>query len=65
MDLNPAQKRLVEAEPSGRLIGCGRFGNDGGAAPGPLLRRNYCFEPGDKILLVTFNRTLINYMRHL
>ncbi len=68
MDLNPAQKRLVEAEPSGHSLirGVAGSGKTTVALHRALfLRRNYCFEPGDKILLVTFNRTLINYMRHL
>lgn len=68
MDLNPAQKKLAEAEPNGRNLirGVAGSGKTTVALHRALfLRRNYCFNPGERILLVTFNRTLINYLRQM
>jgi len=68
MELNPTQQKLVEAEPGGYSLirGVAGSGKTTVALHRTLfLRRNYCFEQDDRILLVTFNRTLIEYLRNL
>jgi superfamily I DNA/RNA helicase len=66
--LNPEQRKLVEAEPNGYVLirGVAGSGKTTVALHRTLfLLRNYCSEDNDRVLLATFNRTLINYLRKI
>lgn len=63
MDLNVEQSKLVEADPNGLALikGIAGSGKTTVALHRALfLHRNYCNNPDDRILLATFNRTLVN-----
>lgn len=67
MKLNVEQRRIVELEPSGPMLVKGVAGS--GKTTVAIrrinfLKEHYCHEPDDKILMVTYNKTLLNYIRH-
>lgn len=68
MKLNLEQRRIVELEPNGHMLVKGVAGSGKTTVSIrrlPFLLAHYCHEEDDKILLVTFNKTLLNYIRHL
>ena len=68
MELNVEQSKLVEAEPNGIALikGIAGSGKTTVALHRALfLHRNYCQDPTDRILLVTYNRTLVNYLMYI
>lgn len=67
MKLNVEQRRIVELEPSGHMMVKGVAGSGKTTVSIrrlPFLLNNYCPERDDKILLVTFNKTLLNYIKY-
>jgi SOS regulatory protein LexA len=68
MHLNKEQEKIAYTKPSGHMLIKGIAGS-GKTTVGvyriPFLLSNYCFEPEDSILLVTYNKTLVNYMNYL
>lgn len=66
MKLNVEQRRIVELEPSGQMLVKGVAGS--GKTTVAIRRINflkthYCHEADDQILLVTYNKTLLNYIK--
>lgn len=68
MQLNLEQKKLIQMEPSGHMLIKGVAGSGKTTVAVhriPFLMNHYCHEPEDRILLVTFNKTLLNYIKFL
>lgn len=68
MEPNVEQTKLIEAVPSGQSLikGVAGSGKTTVALHRALfLHRNYCTDPADRILLATFNRTLVNYLMYI
>jgi len=68
MELNVEQKRLVQASPGGQGVikGVAGSGKTTVALHRALfLRKHYCYAQEDCVLLVTYNKTLINYLKYL
>jgi DNA helicase II / ATP-dependent DNA helicase PcrA len=66
--LNIEQRKLIQAKPSGHGLIKGVAGSGKTTVAVhrvPFLLNNYCFAKDDKILLVTFNKTLVNYISYL
>ncbi|WAM36267.1 transcriptional repressor LexA [Caldicellulosiruptor acetigenus] len=68
MNLNIEQKKLSQAKPNGHMLVKGVAGS--GKTTVAIYRvvyllNEYCFAPDDKILMVTFNKTLVNYLKYL
>ncbi|MDQ0428835.1 SOS regulatory protein LexA [Planomicrobium stackebrandtii] len=67
MKLNMEQRRIVELEPAGPMLVKGVAGSGKTTV---AIRRihflmdHYCHEEDDKILLVTYNKTLLHYIKH-
>ena len=67
MKLNIEQRRIIELEPNGHLLIKGVAGSGKTTVSikrVPFLLNHYCHQDDDKILLVTFNKTLLNYIKH-
>lgn len=67
MILNIDQRRIVDSEVNGHMLIRGVAGSGKttvAVARIPILLEDYCKE-ADKVLLLTYNKTLINYIRHL
>ncbi|NLY46678.1 MAG: UvrD-helicase domain-containing protein, partial [Tissierella sp.] len=67
MKLNMEQRRIVELEPSGHMLIKGVAGSGKTTVSVrriPFLLNRYCHEKDDKALLVTFNKTLLNYIKY-
>lgn len=67
MKLNLEQRRIVELEPNGHLLIKGVAGSGKTTVSVrriPFLLNHYCPDKDDKILLVTFNKTLLNYIKY-
>lgn len=68
MRLNKEQEKISYMKPSGHALIKGIAGS-GKTTVGiyriPFLLNNYCGEPDDSILLVTYNKTLVNYMNYI
>ncbi len=67
MKLNIEQRRIVELEPSGHMLVKGVAGSGKTTVSVrriPYLLNYYCHEKDDNILLVTFNKTLLNYIKY-
>lgn len=68
MQLNVEQDKLIHAKPSGHMLIKGVAGSGKttvGIRKGIHLLRNYCIDKRDSVLIVTFNRTLKNYIKYL
>ncbi|MFP4456655.1 MAG: S24 family peptidase [Clostridia bacterium] len=68
MQLNVEQKRLVEAKPNGHALIKGVAGSGKTTIAIhriPFLLNHYCYENDDKVLMVTYNKTLVEYMHFL
>ena len=67
MKLNVEQRRIVELEPSGPMLVKGVAGSGKTTVAIKrvnFLKEHYSHESDDKILMVTYNKTLLNYIRH-
>lgn len=67
MKLNVEQRKIVELEPTGHMSVKGVAGSGKTSVAIrrlSFLQEHYCFEPDDKILLVTYNKTLLNFIQH-
>lgn len=67
MRLNTEQRKIVELEPTGHLQIKGVAGSGKTTVSirrVPFLLSHYCHEKDDKVLLVTFNKTLLNYIKY-
>lgn len=61
MQLNVEQKRIIEVKPNGHLLVKGVAGSGKTTVAVnkiPLLLNNYCIDDDDKILMVTYNKSL-------
>lgn len=61
------QRRIVELEPNGHMLIKGVAGSGKTTVSVrriPFLLNHYCHEKDDKVLLVTFNKTLLNYIKY-
>lgn len=68
MKLNVEQRRIVELEPSGHMLLKGVAGSGKTTVSimrVPYLSSRYCHENDDRVLLLTFNKTLVNYIKYL
>jgi DNA helicase-2/ATP-dependent DNA helicase PcrA len=68
MHLNLEQKRLITATPSGATLVRGVAGSGKTTVAvhrAGYLLNNYCLGESDRVLLVTYNKTLVKYLRHL
>lgn len=68
MKLNKEQEKISYIKPSGYSLVKGIAGS-GKTTVGiyriPFLLNNYCTDDEDNILLVTYNKTLVNYMNYI
>ncbi|WP_027964108.1 transcriptional repressor LexA [Halalkalibacillus halophilus] len=67
MKLNVEQRKIVELEPNGHMMVKGVAGSGKTTVSIrriPFLHQNYCHENDDRILLVTYNKTLLSYIKH-
>ena len=61
------QRRIVELESNGHMLikGVAGWGKTTESVVRiPFFLRHYCHEKDDKVLLVTFNKTLLNYIKY-
>ena len=68
MQLNIEQKKLIQSKPAGHCLIKGVAGSGKTTVAVhriPFLLNHYCFAEDDRILMVTFNKTLVNYIKHL
>lgn len=68
MNLNIEQKKLITATPSGAMLVRGVAGSGKTTVAvhrAEFLLNNYCLDESDRVLLVTFNNTLVKYLRYL
>lgn len=68
MNLNLEQKKLITAIPGGATLVRGVAGSGKTTVAvhrAEFLLNNYCLDEADRILLVTYNNTLVKYLRHL
>ncbi|MGI5859790.1 MAG: transcriptional repressor LexA [Tepidanaerobacteraceae bacterium] len=68
MQLNMEQRKIINSKPSGHSLIKGVAGSGKTTVSVyriPFLLNHYCFLPDDAILMVTFNKTLSNYIRYL
>lgn len=68
MNLNMEQKKLIQSKPQGHVLIKGVAGSGKTTVAIykiPFLLNNYCFNDDDYILMVTYNKTLINYLDYL
>ncbi len=67
MKLNLEQRRIVELEPNGHMLVKGVAGSGKTTVAVrrvPFLLNHYCPHEDDKVLLITFNKTLLNYIEY-
>lgn len=67
MKLNMEQRRIVELEPSGHIMIKGVAGS--GKTTVSIrriffLHNHYCHEKDDKVLMITYNKTLLNFIKY-
>lgn len=68
MQLNVEQKKLIQLKPAGHSLIRGVAGSGKTTVAVnriTFLLNHYCFATDDKILMVTFNKTLINYIKYI
>lgn len=68
MKLNVEQRRIIENKPNGHNLVRGVAGSGKTTVAVhkiPFLLKNYCYEKDDKILVVTYNKSLINYVKYI
>lgn len=68
MQLNLEQKRIIQLKPSGHTMVKGVAGSGKTTVAVhriPFLLNHYCFAENDSILMVTYNKLLINYIKYI
>ncbi|MDO5415782.1 MAG: transcriptional repressor LexA [Lachnospiraceae bacterium] len=68
MQLNMEQKKLIHSTVMGQSMIKGVAGSGKTTVAVhriPFLLNNYCFSPQDRILMVTFNKSLTNYIEYI
>ncbi|MBU3200940.1 UvrD-helicase domain-containing protein [Clostridium estertheticum] len=68
MQLNVEQRKLVQSKPAGHSLIRGVAGSGKTTVAVnriPFLLENYCFDKDDKILMVTYNKSLISYIKYI
>ena len=68
MQLNVEQKKIINNKPMGHTLLRGVAGSGKTTVAVnriPFLVDNYCIDKDDKVLMVTYNKTLINYIKYV
>lgn len=68
MQLNIDQKRIVETKPNGHMLIKGVAGSGKTTVAVnkiPLLINHFCPQDEDKVLVITYAKTLINYIKYI
>lgn len=68
MKLNIEQRKIIESKPSGHMLIRGVSGSGKTTVAVhkiQFLLKHYCPANDDKILVVTFNKSLINYVKYI
>lgn len=68
MQLNVEQRRIISSKPGSHTLIKGVAGSGKTTVSVfriPFLLNHYCFEKDDSILVVTYNKTLSNYIKYL
>lgn len=68
MNLNMEQKKLITTTPGGTMLIRGVAGSGKTTVAvhrAGYLLNNYCLNESERILLVTYNNTLVKYLRYL
>lgn len=68
MQLNVEQRKLVQSKPAGHSLIKGVAGSGKTTVAVnriPFLLENYCLDRDDKILMVTYNKSLISYIKYV
>ena len=68
MRLNDEQKRIIENKPKGHVLVKGVAGSGKTTVAVhkiPFLLKDYCYENDDKVLFITYNKSLINYAKYI
>lgn len=68
MRLNVEQRRIIENKPNGHVLVKGVAGSGKTTVAVhkiPLLLKDYCYEKDDKVLIITYNKSLINYVKYI
>ena len=68
MELNVEQKKIIENKPNGHILIKGVAGSGKTTVAVnkiPFLLKNYCYASDDKVLMVTFNKSLSGYVKYI
>lgn len=68
MQLNLEQKKIVQSKPAGHALIRGVAGSGKTTVAVnriPFLLENYCIEKDDRVLMVTYNKSLISYIKYI
>ena len=68
MRLNDEQRRIIENKPKGHVVVKGVAGSGKTTVAVhkiPFLLKDYCYEKDDKVLVITYNKSLINYVKYI
>ena len=68
MRLNDEQRRIIENKPKGHVLVKGVAGSGKTTVAVhkiPFLLKDYCYEKDDKVLVITYNKSLINYVKYI
>ena len=68
MQLNVEQRKLVQNKPAGHSLIRGVAGSGKTTVAVnriPFLLENYCLDKDDKVLMVTYNKSLISYIKYV
>lgn len=68
MKLNIEQRKIIESKPSGQLLVRGVAGSGKTTVAVhriPILINHYCPAKEDKVLMVTYNKSLVNYVKYI
>lgn len=68
MRLNDEQRRIIENKPKGHVLVKGVAGSGKTTVAVhkiPFLLKDYCYEKNDKVLVITYNKSLINYVKYI
>lgn len=68
MQLNVEQKKIIESKPNGHILVKGVAGSGKTTVAVhriPLLLSNYCYAKDDRVLMITFNKSLAKYVKYI
>jgi DNA helicase II / ATP-dependent DNA helicase PcrA len=68
MQLNLEQRKLVQSKPAGHSLIRGVAGSGKTTAAVnriPFLLENYCLDKDDRVLMVTYNKSLVSYIKYV